>query len=62
MNCSQIDGKIKTDVTVVYGRLIFEWGKMMNAKMEIFGSDPKSLYMLNQELAARVYTVPSLML
>ena len=31
-------------------------------KMELFGSDPKSLYMLNQELAARVYTVPSLVL
>ena len=32
------------------------------AKMELFGSDPKSLYMLNQELAARVYTAPSLVL
>lgn len=31
-------------------------------KMELFGSDPKSLYMLNQELAARVYTPPSLVL
>ena len=31
-------------------------------KMELFGSDPKSLYMLNQELAARVYTAPSLAL
>ena len=31
-------------------------------KMELFGSDPKSLYMLNQELAARVYTAPSLVL
>ena len=31
-------------------------------KMELFGSDPKSLYMLNQELAARVYTAPSLIL
>ncbi len=31
-------------------------------KMELFGSDPKSLYMLNQELAARVYTTPSLVL
>ncbi len=31
-------------------------------KMELFGSDPKSLYMLNQELAARVYTAPSLTL
>ena len=32
------------------------------SKMELFGSDPKSLYMLNQELGARVYTAPSLML
>ena len=32
------------------------------AKMELFGSDPKSLYMLNQELAARVYAAPSLVL
>jgi len=31
-------------------------------KMELFGSDPKSLYMLNQELAGRVYTAPSLVL
>ena len=31
-------------------------------KMELFGSDPKSLYMLNQELAARVYTAPSLVI
>lgn len=31
-------------------------------KMELFGSDPKSLYMLDQELAARVYTAPSLVL
>ena len=30
--------------------------------MELFGSDPQSLYMLNQELAARVYTAPSLVL
>lgn len=32
------------------------------SKMELFGSDPKSLYMLNQELAARVYSAPSLVL
>ena len=32
------------------------------SKMELFGSDPKSLYMLNQELATRVYTAPSLVL
>ena len=31
-------------------------------KMELFGSDPKSLYMLNQELAARIYSAPSLVL
>ena len=31
-------------------------------KMELFGSDPKSLYMLNQELLARVYSAPSLVL
>ena len=31
-------------------------------KMELFGSDPRSLYLLNQELAARVYTAPSLVL
>ena len=31
-------------------------------KMELFGADPRSLYMLNQELAARVYTAPSLVL
>lgn len=32
------------------------------SKMEMFGSDPKSLYMLNSELGARVYTAPSLTL
>ena len=32
------------------------------SKLELFGSDPKSLYMLTQELAARVYTAPSLVL
>ena len=31
-------------------------------KMELFGTDPKSLYMLNQELSARVYSAPSLVL
>ena len=31
-------------------------------KMELFGSDPKSLYMLNQELGARIYSAPSLVL
>ena len=34
----------------------------MITKMELFGADPRSLYMLNQELAARVYTAPSLVL
>ena len=32
------------------------------SKMELFGSDPKGLYMLNQELAARVYSAPSLVI
>ena len=27
-------------------------------KMELFGSDPKGLYMLDQELAARTYAAP----
>lgn len=31
-------------------------------KMELFGDDARSLYMLNSELAARVYTEPSLTL
>lgn len=31
-------------------------------KMELFGSDPKSLYMLNQELGARIHSAPSLVL
>ena len=31
-------------------------------KLELFGSDPRSLYLLNSELAARVYTAPSLVL
>ncbi len=31
-------------------------------KMELFGSDAKGLYMLNQEPAARVYSAPSLVL
>ncbi len=34
----------------------------MITKMELFGSDPKSLYMLNSELAGRVYSAPSLVL
>lgn len=32
------------------------------SKMELFGSDPKSLYMLNSELATRTYSEPSLTL
>ena len=32
------------------------------SKMELFGSDSKSLYMLNQELATRVYSAPSFVL
>ena len=31
-------------------------------KMELFGSDANSLYMLDNELGARVYTAPSLVL
>ena len=31
-------------------------------KFELFGDDPKSLYMLDSELGARVYTAPSLVL
>ena len=31
-------------------------------KMELFGDDARSLYMLNSELAGRVYSVPSLVL
>lgn len=31
-------------------------------KYELFGKDPKGLYALNQELAGRVYTEPSLVL
>ena len=34
----------------------------MITKMELVGNDPKSLYMLNQELAARAYSAPSLVL
>lgn len=31
-------------------------------KFQLYGSDPKGLYALNQELLARVYTAPSLVL
>ena len=31
-------------------------------KMELFGGDPRGLYLLNQELKARVYSAPSLVL
>ncbi|MGN0658707.1 MAG: ferritin [Emergencia sp.] len=34
----------------------------MIKKMELFGGDPKSLYMLDQEMAARTYSAPSLTL
>ena len=34
----------------------------MITKMELFGSDAKGLYMLNSEMAGRVYTAPSLVL
>lgn len=32
------------------------------AKMKLYGEDPRSLYLLNQELAARSYSAPSLVL
>ena len=35
--------------------------KLVN-KFKLFGDDPKSLYLLDQELNARVYTAPSLVL
>ena len=35
--------------------------KLVN-KYKLFGDDPKSLYLLDQELAARVYSAPSLTL
>ena len=31
-------------------------------KMELFGTDSKGLYMLDQEMGARMYTAPSLVL
>ena len=31
-------------------------------KFDLYGSDPKSLYMMDNEMAARVYTAPSLVL
>ena len=34
----------------------------MISKMELFGSDPRSLYLLDKELSARVYSAPSLVL
>ena len=34
----------------------------MVKKYELFGTDPKGLYLLDQEYAARVYTAPSLTL
>ncbi len=36
--------------------------KDLITKMELFGDDARSLYMLNSELAARVYSAPSLVL
>lgn len=32
----------------------------MIARFELFGNDPKGLYLLNQELGARTYSAPSL--
>ena len=34
----------------------------MVSRYQLFGSDPKGLYLLDQEYAARVYTAPSLVL
>lgn len=34
----------------------------MIKKMKLFGEDAKSLYMLNSEMAARIYSAPSLVL
>ncbi len=34
----------------------------MVKKFQLFGDDPKSLYLLNQELSSRVYSAPSLTL
>ena len=34
----------------------------MISRYQLFGSDPKGLYLLDQELAARVYSAPSLTL
>ncbi len=35
--------------------------KLVN-KYKLFGDDPKSLYLLDQELSARIYSPPSLTL
>ena len=32
------------------------------SKMELFGNDPKGLYLLNNELLSRTYTAPTLTL
>ena len=37
-------------------------GVKPDVKFELFGDDPKSLYMLDNELGARVYAAPSLVL
>ncbi|MBQ4075299.1 MAG: ferritin [Clostridia bacterium] len=34
----------------------------MVKKFELYGNDPRSLYMLDNEMAARIYTAPSLVL
>ena len=34
----------------------------MVKKFELYGSDPRSLYLLDQEMASRVYSAPSLVL
>ena len=34
----------------------------MIKKYKLFGEDPKGLYLIDSEMAARVYTAPSLVL
>ena len=34
----------------------------LTTKMELYGEDARSLYMLNSEMASRVYAAPSLVL
>ena len=63
--------RIQEEKLVVKGEVLFlviyEGEEETNAdnlvkKFELFGDDPKSLYMLDNELGARVYAAPSLVL